>query len=194
MPYIAQVSNTSGTWQAIELRFVPNGLNDLGQTEQANWRPVNDARPLVDNTTQVVTTPQDLLVSGDGATVTMNWNVQATPALWTKMRLKDYAVQRSTAKANGGLMLPNGVQVATTGDQAGLIVDAIESLERGWLTEPVLFQALNGEWVNLTLSDFKACGAAIAQFKQAIYVNRKAIYDAIDAGTITTSAQIDAAI
>lgn len=194
MPYIAKVSNASGSWQAVEIRFVPNGLSDLGTDEQADWRLVIDSRPAVDNTTQVVTTPQDLIVSNTGASVTMPWNVETTPVLWTKMRLKDYALQRSTAKANGGLMLPNGVQVATTGDQAGLIVDAIESLERGWLTEPVLFQALNGEWVSLTLNDFKTCGAAIAQFKQAVYVSRKAVYDAIDAGAITTSAQVDAAI
>jgi len=194
MPYIANVSNASGTWRAIELRFVPNGLSDLGAAEQAAWRLVNDTRPSVDNTTQVVTTPQDLVVSSDGSSVSMSWNIENTPSLWTKMRLKDYAVARSTAKANGGLMLPNGVQVATTGEQAGLIIDAIESLERGWLSEPVLFQALNGEWVSLTLNDFKGCGAAIAQFKQAIYTARKAVYDAIDAGTITTSAQVDVAI
>src|SRR5512144_2075145 len=162
MPYIAKVSNVSGTWQASELRFVPNGLSDIGIAEQADWRLVIDNRPSADNYTQVVTTPKDLIVSDTGESVTMNWNVEATPVLWTKMRLKDYALARSTAKANGGLMLPNGVQVSTTGDQAGLIVDAIESLERGWISEPVLFQALNGEWVSLTLNDFKACGAAIA--------------------------------
>lgn len=194
MPYLAKVSNTSGAWTVIELRFVPNGLQDLCIAEQASWRLVVNNHPTVDNTTQVVTTPQDLAVSADGATVTMNWNVESTPVVWTKMRLKDYVVQQSTAKANGGLMLPNGVQLATTSDQAGLIIDAIESLERGWISEPVLFQTLNGEWASLGLNDFKAIGSAIAQFKQGIYVARKAVYDAIDAGVITTSAQVDAAI
>ena len=194
MPYIAKVSNASGVWQVIDLRFVPTGLADLGSNEKADWRIVNDARPAVDNWTQAVTTPQELVVSDDGTTVTQAWNVETTPVLWSKMRLKDYALQASTAKANGGLMLPNGVQVATTGEQAGLIIDAIEALERGWISEPVLFQALNGEWVSLTLGDFKAAGAVIAQFKQAVYVLRKAVYDAIDAGTITSSAQVLAAI
>ena len=194
MPYIAKVSNTSGVWQAVELRLASNGLLDISFAERADWRLVSENRPIVDNYTQVLTAPQDLVVSDDGASVTMPWSVVSTPTLWSRMRLKDYALQRSTQKASSGLMLPNGIQVATSAEQAGLIVDAIEALERGWLAEPVLFQALNGEWVTLTLEDLKAVGAAIAKFKQAIYLSRKEIYDAIDAERITTGDQIDSVV
>jgi hypothetical protein len=193
MPYIAKVSDASGSWQVTELRLATNGLNDVGQAERAEWRLVIDNRPVVDNYTQVLI-PQTLNVNEDGSEATIIWQAVDTPAAWGKMRLRDYALQCSTTKANAGLMLPNGIQLSTTGEQTGMVVAAIVALERGWLTEPLLFQALNGEWVTLSLSALQAAGAAIAQFRQGIYQTRKAVYDAIDAGTIVSTAQVDAAI
>ena len=189
MGYIAQ---TNGGQTVLELR--EGVLADIAPADMANWRQVQEVWPVVDNVTTVITIPADPVVSQDGSTVTMTWQTQQPPALWNRMRLKDYALQRSMAKADGGMLLPNGVELATSSGQAGLIVDAIEAIERGWAVEPYRIQALNGAWVSLTKDDLLACGQALTRFRLENYASREACEIAIDAGTITSGAQVDAAI
>lgn len=185
MPYIAR---TDGGQSVLELR--QGVLTDIADADRSNWRTVTENRPNVDNLTQVLST---FTLSVQNGYVSMDWQVTSPPDVWNKARLKEYATQRSWQKRVAGLTLPNGVRVDTSADSLTMIQGAVQSLERGYISEPVAFCALSGP-VQATLADLKGVWAAIAAFTEASFAARSACFAAIDAGTITTSAQVDAVI
>jgi hypothetical protein len=189
MSYIARVTGTPGNYTVVD--FMEASLSDVSTGQ--GWVPVTQTWPTVDNNTQVqavaVLTP-----AANGQSVSWTLNVYPENPLVAKENLRQYAVSQSIAKANGGVKLPSGAKLGTDPATSGEIVDAIEAIERGWASEPYTIQTLNGAWVSLSKADLLAAGGAITQFRLANYSARKACLDAINAGTITTSAQVLAAI
>lgn len=185
MPYIAR---TDGGQSVLEVR--EGVLSDIADAERSNWLTVTENRPNIDNLTQVLST---FTYSVQNGYVSMDWQVTTPPVLFNKDKLKKYAANRSWRKREAGLTLPNGVRVDTSADSLTMIIGAVQSLERGYISEPVSFCALSGP-VQATLDDLKAVWAAIAAYTEASFAARLACFAAIDAGTITTSAQVDAVV
>lgn len=184
--YIAQVTGTAPTFTVAQIM---QGAISQAPAGQSGWVPVNVTYPTIDNVTQIYTTPT-WTVASDGSSVNLTFVVENLPQAWAQMGLINFATTQSQALAYGGLTLPNGVQLATTDDKIGALYDVIVALQNGWAASPFTVQTANGAFVDLALSDLQAAAAAIAQFRQSNYTKRKACIAAIQAGTITSSAQV----
>jgi hypothetical protein len=185
MSYIAR---TNGGRTVLEFR---QGTLDLIPLEdRENWRVVTENRPGVDNWTQVITVPQEPVVSEDGSTVSMGWYVAAPPVVWNRMRLKDYADAAATRKINAGMSLPNGDAINTNDHSLLMLVISLLALQGGSITPPLEVPTISG-WTQMDLGAIQGVFGFIAYKGRAIYAAWKSVYDQIDAGTITTSTEID---
>jgi hypothetical protein len=184
--YIAQVTGTAPNFAVAQ--FMQGTVADapLGQS---GWVPVNIAYPTLDNVTQIMTSPT-WTVAADGSGVNLTFNVENLPQPWAQMGLINFATQQSQALAYGGITLPNGVQLATADDKIGALYDIIVGLQNGWLTSPFELQTASGAFVSLAFSDLEAAAQAVGQFRQQNYVKRQACIASIQAGTITSSADV----
>lgn len=186
MPYIAR---TDGGNSVLELR--QGVLEDVAESDRSNWRTVRDTPPTIDHLTQVFIRTGIIVLTD--TSVEVQYQIFNEPEDVIKERLKQYAADRSWRKREAGLTLPTGVRVDTSADSLTMIIGAVQSLERGYVQEPVSFCAMSGP-VQATLDDLKGVWAAIAAYTEASFAARSACFAAIDAGTITTSAQVDAAV
>ena len=186
--YIAQITGTAPDFTVAQ--FMQGSQAPAGQT---GWVPVTLTYPTFDNVTQIMTVPA-WTVASDGSSVALTFAVENLPQPWAVMGLINFATQQSQALAYGGLTLPNGIQLATTDDKISALNDIIIALQNGWASSPFTLQTANGLFVSLTLSDLQMAGAAIAAFRQSNYTKRQACIAAIEAGTVTSSAQVIAAI
>ena len=186
--YIAQITGTAPDFTVAQ--FMQGSQAPAGQT---GWVPVTLTYPTFDNVTQIMTVPA-WTVASDGSSVALTFAVENLPQPWAVMGLINFATQQSQALAYGGLTLPNGIQLATTDDKISALNDIIIALQNGWASSPFTLQTVNGLFVSLTLSDLQMAGAAIAAFRQSNYTKRQACIAAIEAGTVTSSAQVIAAI
>lgn len=107
-------------------------------------------------------------------------------------QLLAYAAQKRWTIQTAGKDLGNGVIVDTSTNSLTMITGAIESLERGWTSEPLNFKAKSG-WVVLTLAQLQASAAAVTQHVQACFNAEKAVATAITATppTITNYQHIE---
>lgn len=130
-------------------------------------------------------------------------NVADTPALTPqeaapltgealKAYLRAYAADKRYAVETGGTRLPNGLAVATDRVTQNALDRTINALERGFASEPVQWKGATG-WIPLTKTDLLGLAAAMTAHVQEAYAAEKTVSDGIEAGTITTTAQIEAA-
>lgn len=185
MPYIAR---TDGGQDILQWR--EGQLSDLAPDDQPNWRQVVEVYNPTNPIGQIRGTPS-FTVSANGSTVAMTWAPFDMPTWWAAYKLKAYADQIAAEKMAAGLSLPNGVKLGTTDSSLLRLLFGFVAGQAGMISAPVDALATSG-WLSLQASDFAGAFGAIWQRGVAIYAAWKAVYDAIDAGSITTQAQIDA--
>ena len=109
------------------------------------------------------------------------------------MCLANYANSLAKSAQSQPLTLPSGVQIATDPTSLNLILGAIIELQSGAVQGPINFMAINGpqSW---QLADFQAAAAAIGQASKTVQAALTSCLAGIQDGSITTSAQVLAAI
>jgi hypothetical protein len=188
MPYLAQVSGTTGNY-SISV-FQEGSLSSIAPSQQANWRQVVEQYNPSDPVAQIRGTPT-FSVSSDGSTVTMIWNPLQMPSFWAVYQLKQYAYNKAQGLFASGVILPNGVSVATSDHAILQIVMGALAAQLGIVSGSVPAPTSTG-WATLASSDLTNLFGGIFQRGVAILNAWQAISAAIDAGSITTQAQIDA--
>lgn len=184
MPYIAR---TNGGQTVMEIR--QGVLADIPEADRGNWRNAVEVRPTIDGIKQTHTGPT-LTVNGDGSQVNIVWGVATADPAWVRMRLRDYAAQVRFQKEVGGLVLPNGVKVDTDRDSQAKVQQAHSLLEKGWVAS-IDWKADSG-WVTLDLAVMTGIAQAVAAHVQGCFSAEKAVIEAIEAGAVTTSAEVAA--
>lgn len=187
--YIAQVTGSAGNFVVAQIM---QGTIAQAPAGQSGWVPVNISYPILDNVTQIMTAPI-LTAAADGLSVNMTFNTQNLPTAWAQMGLVNLATQQSVAKAAGGLTFSN-IQLDTTETGFAKLMSIIASIQAGYTSVPYTFQETNGTFFSASLAQIQAAASAVSAFLQTNQNNRKACILAIQAGTITTSAQVLAAI
>ncbi|WP_337267049.1 DUF4376 domain-containing protein [Oryzifoliimicrobium ureilyticus] len=122
-------------------------------------------------------------------------SVASVVATWTPtpeaVDLFAYLAAKRYQLETGGITL-QGMRIETDRQSQSMITGAFAyAKEDPDLT--VEFKTKDG-FVSLTSAQLTAIGAAVAQHVQASFAKEKEVYDAIKAGTITTTAEIDAAM
>ena len=107
----------------------------------------------------------------------------------TVAELKAYAAQKRWQVEAGGIVVA-GVAVATDDRSMALINGTVGYLDDGG-TGPIKFKAASG-WVDVDAATILAIKQAIGAHIQACFAAEAAVDAAIDAGTITSIAAIDA--
>lgn len=181
MGYIAKVSGAD----VVELRI--GSLADIPEADRANWRNVLETGTTNTDPFTEVKYIDTLTLSEP--TVHLVWAKNILPAAWIKMRLKEYVAQKRWQHSQGGLALPDGTVIDTTDASKSKINQTLGVLERGWISS-VDWKAKTGK-LTLDLAALTAIAQAVAGFEQACFAAEFAICDAIEAGTITTKAEID---
>jgi hypothetical protein len=183
MTYIAR---TDGGQEVLELR--QGVLTDIPAAARDNWRTVVEILPTLDNFSQIRTVPA-FTVSGDGATVSMTWQSVDLPDAWLRMRLKEYAANVRWQRQQLPLTLPDGTVVDATEASKAKIDQTLTVLEKGWVVS-LDFKADSG-WITVDLAGMTAVAQVLVAREQAQFTAEKAVDAAIDAGTVTTTTQID---
>jgi len=187
--YIAQVTGTPGSYTVAQIMQGTLAQAPLGQT---GWVYVNQTWPTVDNNTQIMTVPV-LTVASNGASVNWTLAVENLPTVWAQMCLANYATSLVKAAQTQPITLPSGVQISTDPTSLSLILGAIIELQSGAVQGPINFMAINGpqSW---QLADFQVAATAIGQASKSVQAALATCLAGIYAGSITTSAQVLAAI
>lgn len=121
--------------------------------------------------------------------------VQGAPTMSTpptKAQLKAYAADRRWRKETGGVMLPNGVVVKTDDAAQRKVAELRRRADAGEIALPFGFKTETG-WIDVDLPAIEAIDQAIAAHVAACYVLERQVDSEIEAGAVTTTAQIDAA-
>lgn len=160
---------------------------------------IHEATGIVDNVIIVgdnYVPPAGYILGPDGGKVGDVWNGSAytspLPTLPTKVELVAYAAAKRWQVETGGITLQGGLRVATTEIAQGKIEAAYNAFANGTLAGPIQFKALTG-WIEVGAAMISAVYAAVVLHVQACYAAEKVVVDAINADTITTVAQVDAA-
>lgn len=188
--YIAQVTGTAPDFTVAQFM---QGTLAQAPAGQSGWVNVSLTYPTIDNVTQIYTTPT-WTVASDGSSVSLTFTVENLPTAWATMGLVNFATQQSQILAYGGLTLPNGIKLATEDAKVGLLFDLLKGMQDGLISSPYTVEDSNGVFVDLDVPTLQAALTAIGQFRQANYNKRKTCIAAIQSGTITSSAQVIAAI
>jgi hypothetical protein len=104
--------------------------------------------------------------------------------------LKAHAAAKRFQVETGGITV-SGQRVLTDRMSQNLINGAmvLASIDTG---TPIDFKSATG-WVQIDAATMTAIGVAVGRHVRGSFVTERAVSDGIDAGTITTTAQIDAA-
>lgn len=183
MGYIAK---TNGGADVLELRV--GALADVPAADQGNWRTVVEVGDLAADPFTEVRYISAIAVAEPN--VAMTWAKVAAPAPYARMRLKDYAASVRWQKTQRGLTLPSGIALDTSEASKAKIDQALSVLEKGWVG--AINWKTKGGWVALDLAAMTAIAQAVVGFEQACFDAEKAVHEAIDAGTITSKAEVDA--
>lgn len=105
--------------------------------------------------------------------------------------LKAHAAARRYAREVGGIVV-GGVSIDTSRESQAKIAGAHAYVQAS-PAATVDFKATSG-WVTLTAATVTAIALAVAAHVQACFAAEKTVDAAIDAGTITTTAEVDAAM
>ena len=184
MTYIAR---TDGGQSVLDIRR--GVLADIPEADRSNWRSAFEVRPSFDGLKQQLAGPS-LTVNGDGSQVNIVWSVVTADAAWARMRLREYAAQLRYQREIAGVTLPNGVRIATDRDSQAKIQQAHTVLEKGWVT--ALDWKADSGWVSLDLASMTGIAQAVLAHVQSCFAAEKAVIAAIDAGTVTTGADVTA--
>jgi len=191
MPYIVKVANQNGAWVAVDKKF--GTLAQIPPSDVANWRNAGELiYPAIDNDTQIYASPT-VSISADGSTVSLSFQVETLPSWWSIETLKNKASQLSLMRRPASVMLSNGALVGTDSTSQTLILGALTGAQAGLVTLPLSISAMNGAY-SFSLANLQEAYTAISGAILASYAKLNACCAAIDAGTITTGAQVDAAI
>lgn len=106
----------------------------------------------------------------------------------TIAKLKAYAAAKRYAIETGGVTI-DGVTVDTSRESQTMITGATAYVAAN-PDATITFKAVSG-WVDLTAAQVTAIGAAVGAHVQACFTAEAAVDTAIDAGTITTTSEID---
>jgi hypothetical protein len=181
MPYIAKISGAD----VIEMRT--GTLSDIAEADRANWRVVSDVVPPHDRATQSIAV-SGVIVHND--TVSMQYTVMSLPEPMLKSRLRDYAAHVRWEKTQAGVTLPSGARIRTDEASKTKIDQALAMLEKGWVPS-IRWKIGPGEYIDLDISGMTGIAQAVATYEQACFAVEEQIVTEIEAGTITTRAQID---
>lgn len=180
------VARTDGGESVLELRR--GTLDDIPAVDRDNWRAVlmtgdTAVDPAVEESHPTALTVVEPYVE-------MQITKVGLPVMLGRLFLKEYAASLRWKRTQGGLTLPNGVAIDTSDGSKAKIDQALSVLERGWAS------ALNWKtkdgWIAVDLATMTAIAQAVVAFEQNCFDAEQAISAAIDAGSITATAQIDA--
>jgi len=107
-----------------------------------------------------------------------------------KPRLLSYAAARRFVIETGGVTV-NGAEIDTSRDSQAMITGAY-AYSQANPSEAIKFKAASG-WVTLDAATLAAIATAVGAHVQACFATEASVAADIDAGTITTPAEIDAA-
>lgn len=182
MSYIAK---TNGGNTVLELRV--GTLSDIPEDDRANWRVAYESFPNVNRMFYNVTGPV-ISVNGDGSQVNIQWQSEEKPEAMKRLHLKEHAAQVRWHKQQAGITL-NGMKIKTDDESLAKIHQVFSILEKEWVPS-VVFKTGNG-FVELDLAGITAVSQAAMTHIQSCFVKEKEIIEAIEAGTVTTTSQID---
>lgn len=182
MPYIAR---TGGTPELLEIR--EGTLTDIPEAERSQWLTVQESSAGLDPITQV---RAGFLFSVNqmGDQVQLIHQSVTMPTAWRRMRLKQSARDKRWRVEVGGTML-GGMAIPTDDRAKVLIKGAAETVG----DEDIDTFILGDVAIAMTGLQFKAAWAAVVEHVRLTFSTLAAVYDAIDADTILTTADIDAA-
>jgi len=183
--YIAQVTGAPGNYIVAQIMEGTLAQIPIGQT---GWVNVNQTWPVIDNITQIMTIPI-LTVAMDGLSVNWTLAVENLPKAWANMCLTNYVISLAQSIQTQPVTLSSGVKIATDSISLSLILGAIIELQSGAIQGPIEFIAINGpqSW---QLVDFQMAAVAIGEASKTIQAALTTCLAGIQAGTITSSAQI----
>jgi hypothetical protein len=139
-------------------------------------------------------TPWPVDISGAQTTAALQ-DVLSPHGLWVD--LKAYANAMQWAKASGGYLATiNGATVpfSTSTESLGLISGKVARLQQPNPPAAVQWQTGADTFVTIAAADFFTASVAIADYVQATFDKLATVLARIDAGTITTFAQVDAGL
>lgn len=180
MPYVAK---TNGTNAIMELR--QGYLAQIPEADRANWVQVQEQTPAFDAVGQMRGAIQ-FAVNAQGDSVQMIHQSIDMPAYWRRMKLKERAAQKRWDVETGGVTFA-GMPIPTD-DRAKVLIQGAASTVAD---EDSKTFVLGSSKVTLTGTQFRAVWAAIVAHVDQCFAAQGAIYDAIDADEITTTAAID---
>ena len=91
-----------------------------------------------------------------------------------------------------GVVMPSGIVVKSDVESQGKIAQTIQSIDLGLIEEPVKWKAASG-FVLLSRADLLEVGRSVAQHVQRSFNAEEAVTAQYEAGTLDTTASIDAA-
>lgn len=119
-----------------------------------------------------------------------------TPAPLTAAQLANYADNKQAALSRGGFTITlSGTAVTFLTSVDGIALMAAEQVRLGQPNPPtqVRVESPSGTVVTVSAADFTTAYSAIVDFEQATLNTLQSVLSSISSGTITTTAQIDAA-
>lgn len=127
----------------------------------------------------------------DDAFAGFAWDGQtASPPAPPPVDLAAYAANKRWQVETGGITV-NGATIDTSRDSQSMITGAY-TYSQAHPEQTILFKAASG-WVTLDAPTMAAIATAVGAHVQACFAAEAAVQAAISAGTITTTAEIDAA-
>lgn len=160
---------------------IPSGSAAVWSSEA--WRIVPDHRGetwYLDGIATVIAFAGDPAAAG----------YEMTPPPPTIEQLKAYATAKRFAVETGGIVV-DGVSILTDRESQRMIADAASYVDR-YAVATINFKSASG-FVALTAAQIGAIAGAVGAHVQASFSAEMTVDAAIDAGTITTKADIDAA-
>lgn len=130
---------------------------------------------------------------GDLAEAALSGGAEEITGAWPPpspaVDLRAYVAAKRWAVQTGGVVV-DGISIDTSDASRSMIADMAAYLQASGV-ETVEFKATSG-WATLTAAEVVAIGLAVGAHVQACFVAERAITASIDAGAITSTAEIDA--
>lgn len=139
--------------------------------------------------------PDGTIVSGvsTGVAFAGGWMIAVRSSALTKAQLHAYAATARWTKQAGGMTSQTFGPLRTDDQTTAMLTSLITSLNLSIVTEPINYKGVTG-WASLTKAQLTAIAQEIAQYVQRCFNANMDIDGQIEAGTITTYEQIDAAL
>lgn len=127
----------------------------------------------------------------EGLTMVRESDHVVAPVPKTQEELKAYAARKRYALEVGGITSPTFGPLSTDRETRAILGQAIQSLDIGLATAPIRFKTPNG-FVSLDRAASVAISGEIVAHVQSTFNIEDTVDSAINNGTITTFAEIDA--